>query len=392
MTDTKRSDWTRVALGDVVHHVRTRVDDPLEQGLDHYVPGGGISDDSFEISEWNRVDDGLMGPAFHLRFEPGQVLYKSRVPHGVAVPTRSGVCANTTYVLEPCSDRLLAELLPYLLTTSDFREFELVADKGSTNRYVNFSDVATYEFDLPPLDEQRRIVKVLGAAELARQRMQVVTVRLGVARISVIDALISCDSEGGSSVGDLCAMQNGRAFPGKEYCDDGVRLLRPGNLSPSGYLSWDPAVTRYLPSRFQEEAMDFLVKAGDVLINLTAQSLEDGFLGRSCIARKGDESLLNQRIGRFTDFSESLLPEFLFRVLQSSRFSQHAIGMCEGSKIKHLFWEHIARFQFRLPPTEEQLRIIDQLRCVDSAVDAAVGRLGEVVQLSGSLNSSTLDN
>ena len=108
-------------------------------------------------------------------------------------------------------------------------------------------------------------------------------------------------------------------------------------------------------------------------------------MGRVCLVRDGDESLLNQRIGRFRNFSDQLLPEFLFRVLQSSKFQQHAISMCEGSKIKHLFWQHIERFEFPLPSPTEQVRIIEDLRSIDVALMHAEQRLAAATNLKSEL-------
>lgn len=153
--------WKRLKLGELVRQVKDKVTEPASAGITHYVPGGGLSQDDLRIREWQPVDDGVMGPAFHMRFREGHTLYKSRVPHGVAVADRSGICANTTFVLEPADDRLLPELLPYVLSTDDFRQFEKNNDHGSTNLFLNFSDIVAYEFALPPLEEQRRIVTAL---------------------------------------------------------------------------------------------------------------------------------------------------------------------------------------------------------------------------------------
>ena len=48
----------------------------------------------------------------------------------------------------------------------DLRDREL--DGLAVNPYVNWRDLAAYEFDLPPLDEQRRIADLLWAVERHR--------------------------------------------------------------------------------------------------------------------------------------------------------------------------------------------------------------------------------
>jgi type I restriction enzyme S subunit len=47
----------------------------------------------------------------------------------------------------------------------DFVEYTIQHKRGSTNFYLNPSDIEPYEFSLPPLDEQRRIADLLWAAD-----------------------------------------------------------------------------------------------------------------------------------------------------------------------------------------------------------------------------------
>ncbi len=159
--------WNRVKLSDVAVQVKDRIA-PGTEGPSVYVPGGSINRLNFEVSEWLPVDDGLIGPAFHMIARPGDVLYKSRVPHGVAVADRLGICSNTTYVLRTRDENVMSQrFLPYVLSSLAFLNHESLNDKGSTNLYLNFSDVASYEFALPPLDEQQRIVEILSSADRA---------------------------------------------------------------------------------------------------------------------------------------------------------------------------------------------------------------------------------
>src|SRR5262245_23162126 len=103
MSEAKASNgWTRVTFGDVVRQVRDRVD-PDKAGLQRYVAGEHMDTDDLRIRRWGLIGDGYLGPAFHMRFKPGQVLYGSRRTYlrKVAVAEFHGVTANTTFVMEP---------------------------------------------------------------------------------------------------------------------------------------------------------------------------------------------------------------------------------------------------------------------------------------------------
>ncbi|MCW5843948.1 MAG: restriction endonuclease subunit S [Caldilinea sp.] len=155
--------WPIVAFGDVVRQVKDKVD-PETSGLERYIAGEHMDTDDLRIRRWGTIDDGYLGPAFHMRFKPGQVLYGSRRTYlrKVAVPDFEGICANTTFVLEPKDPTvLLPELLPFIMQTEPFHDHSINQSKGSVNPYVNFSDLAWYEFALPPLEEQRRIVELM---------------------------------------------------------------------------------------------------------------------------------------------------------------------------------------------------------------------------------------
>ncbi len=124
--------------------------------------------DDLRLRRWGEIGSGYLGPAFHMRFKPGQVLYGSRRTYlrKVAVADFDGICANTTFVLESKNpEELLPDLLPFLMQTDAFNDFSVKNSKGSVNPYINFSDLAQFEFALPPSDEQANLVEALAAFE-----------------------------------------------------------------------------------------------------------------------------------------------------------------------------------------------------------------------------------
>ena len=152
--EVARNGWARVAFGDVVRQVRDRVN-PGDSGLKRYVAGEHMDTDDLRIRRWGVIGDGYLGPAFHMRFRVGQVLYGSRRTYlrKVAVAEFEGITANTTFVLEPKDPKvLLPDLLPFIMQTEPFHEHSIKQSKGSVNPYVNFSDLTWYEFALPPLE------------------------------------------------------------------------------------------------------------------------------------------------------------------------------------------------------------------------------------------------
>lgn len=382
--------WKRVKFGDVVRLNTDRCADPAAEGIERYVGLEHIEPEDLRIRRWGLVAEGT---TFTNRFQPGQVLFGKRRAYQrkVAVADFAGVCSGDIYVFEPKDERLLPELLPFLCQTERFFEYAVGTSAGSLSPRTNWTQLANYEFALPLLAEQRQIIKLLQCSWQVSEETKHLIESLQLLRVSSINAL--CENNDGKIVclGDLCEMQNGRPFPGTDYHKEAdIRLLRPGNLGNNGYLDWNPEKTVRLPRRFEQEAIDFIIKPGDVVINLTAQSLEDGFMGRVCLAKAGDHSLLNQRIGRFIFVSDEVYPEYVFRVLQTPKFQQHTISMCEGTKVKHLYWRHLEKFSFKLPSLEQQQMIAATLMAIDLSLDALNDRWNQQHSLHSKLLNEAL--
>ncbi len=153
--------------------------------------------------------------------------------------------------------------------------------------------------------------------------------------------------------------QNGRPFLSAEYRETGFKLLRPGNLHVSGKVSWTEDNTRCMHQRFADENPDLIVRGRQLVMNLTAQSLKDEFLGRVCITTDGERCLLNQRLARLTPVL--VLPEFVLYLLKAWRFRRFVDGLNSGSLIQHMFTSQLAEFIFQLPPLTEQTRIVAEV-------------------------------
>lgn len=171
-----------------------------------------------------------------------------------------------------------------------------------------------------------------------------------------------------ASFGQIAIFQNGRAVPSAEYADEGVKLLRPGNLFADGSVRWNEKNTRRLPGRWAEEHPDYIVRGDELVMNLTAQSLADEFLGRTCRTSPEEECLLNQRLARITPL-DGLNADYALVVLKSRHFRSFANGLNTGSLIQHMFTSQLDGFPFPLPPTDEQTAIAHRVREILGTVD-----------------------
>ena len=153
-----------MSFGDVVKLNADRCANPAAAGIERYVGLEHIEPEDLRIRRWGLVEDGT---TFTNRFRPGQVLFGKRRAYQrkVAVADFEGVCSSDIYVFEPKDDRLLPELLPFLCQTEAFYEHAVGTSAGSLSPRTNWTQLANYEFTLPPLEEQSRILDVLSTSD-----------------------------------------------------------------------------------------------------------------------------------------------------------------------------------------------------------------------------------
>ncbi len=182
--------------------------------------------------------------------------------------------------------------------------------------------------------------------------------------------------------------QNGRPFPSKHYSAAGTKLLRPGNLHANGAIEWTDRNTRRMPDRYSEEAPDLLVRGNELIMNLTAQSLRDDFLGRVCLTTPDECCLLNQRLARLTPIL--LNPRFMLWLFKSPLLRQFVARLNTGSLIQHMFTSQLDDFLFPLPSLDEQEAIAEAVEDQLSVIDHLEADLDIKLRTAQSLRQAIL--
>lgn len=156
----ERSGWTRVRFGDVVANLNETERDPAGAGIERFIGLEHMEPGSLHVRAWGDTAD---GNTFTRRCRPGQVLFGKRRAYQrkVAVAEFDAVVSGDIYVLAPKGGALLPELLPFICMSERFFQHAVGTSAGSLSPRTNWSSLAVFEFDLPPLDQQRRIAEVL---------------------------------------------------------------------------------------------------------------------------------------------------------------------------------------------------------------------------------------
>ena len=189
-----RSGWTRVRFGDVVESIGVRAEpkdaqDEIYVGLEHLDP------QSLHIRRWGKGSDVTGGK---LRFRKGDIIFGKRRAYQrkLAVAEFDGICSAHALVVRAIPNKVLPEFLPFLMMSDRFMNRAVEISVGSLSPTINWTTLKLEEFDLPPLDQQRRIADILWAVDGVDLFWTEVKTKLDHVRMSYADNAYRVSEDG----------------------------------------------------------------------------------------------------------------------------------------------------------------------------------------------------
>lgn len=159
---------SRVHLGDVaIEHKETCKEDksmyPIV-GLEHLTP------EQITLQNWDLNTENT----FTKVFRKGNILFGRRRAYlkKAAVAPFDGICSGDITVIEAKEDKIIPELLPFVIQNDDLFDFAVGKSAGSLSPRVKWTHLQNYEFELPTREKQRELAKVLWAIEDIRKSYQ----------------------------------------------------------------------------------------------------------------------------------------------------------------------------------------------------------------------------
>ncbi|MGH3220522.1 MAG: restriction endonuclease subunit S [Streptosporangiaceae bacterium] len=383
-----KSAWKRVSLGEVVRHVTDRVDAETS-GLQRFLAGEHIPSGSLTISDWGVIGRDPIGPMFYKRFKPGHVLYVSRRTYlrKVAVPEFEGITGEKTFVLETLdSNVLLQEFLPFALSAERFHSYAIVNSRGSVNPYLNWGELAAYEFDLPPLNDQKRIADLLWTVDRHQVELKACVLATAGALQRFLGDAFSAASGPFVAIVDLCTDVIGGIWGSPEGEGEvdvlalGPRVYAPGTTS----IVTDGSPVRSVSGR---QAESRLVRAGDIILERSGGSPTQP-VGRVVIAGPGIAPCIPTDFQRLLRPNRDIVePRYLFWRLRhdwtkglTRNYSKKTTNITNLS-VK----DYIAR-EIRVPSLADQNLLLSRV----SAFEIGLTSVSAELSAFGALRSSLL--
>jgi type I restriction enzyme M protein len=368
-----RSKWQRFPFGEIADCIRepgqpTPEDSATYIGLEHMDTG------SLHVRRWGSEAD-LKGQKLKMR--QGDILFAKRNAYlrRVAIAPHDGFFSAHGMILRAKPDKVLPEFLPFLMMSDCFMNRAVEISVGSLSPTINWTTLKLETFDLPPLDQQRRIAEILWAVDDVSEEYFVA--------LQAVKLALACESnsmfneEGPADwptlrMDEICTVQHGQIDP-KELPYSQMIHIAPDDIeSESGRI------------------LEKKTAAEDKVISGKYEFRHDAVL--YCKIRP------YLRKVAFPHFSgicsadmypvyakSNILPEFLFRLFLSEHFTKYAIAHSARSAFPKLNREALFAFRFRVPPLHYQTQFLIRINSLVRISDELTGHIAHLQGMQGAV-------
>lgn len=122
-------------------------------GLEHIIP------EQIRLANW---DIGIEN-TFTKTFKKDDVLFGRRRAYlkKAAIASSDGICSGNITVIRAIENKILPELLPFVIQNDIFFDYAVGKSAGSLSPRVKWEHLASYQFTLPSLEEQKKLAQTL---------------------------------------------------------------------------------------------------------------------------------------------------------------------------------------------------------------------------------------
>lgn len=380
------TDWAAVTLGGVASIDRTVVDpaevDPstLYIGLENVEKGG-------KIVGVRTVGEAELS-SIKFQFTDRHVLFGKLRPYlaKIARPSFDGVCSTDILPILP-GPQLDRSYLAHFLRLPESIALATVRATGANLPRISPKDLASFEIQVPALEEQRRIGEILDQAdELLAKRYR------SIALFDELAQSIFLDTFGDPSTNPknwpvtlldkviINGPQNGLYKPASSY-GAGVPIVRIDAFY-RGVITKMNSLKRLQVS--EVELRRWMLHPGDVLIN-RVNSLD--YLGKSAlIPSLSEPTVFESNMMRLSVDENILHPRFLIQVLQSAYVRSQILSRAKNAvNQSSINQSDVRSLEIFVPPRERQEKYVTDLKQIDCLGEAALWNAAMLGNLFSSL-------
>lgn len=320
-------------------------------GLEHLIPQE-IKFSGYDVDTEN---------TFTKTFKKGQILFGRRRAYlkKAAIADFDGICSGDITVIEAIPGKVDPLLLPFIIQNDKFFDYAVSRSAGGLSPRVKWEHLKDYEFDLPPIEEQRILADKLWAAyRLKESYKKLLTATQEMVKSQFIEMYYNTHNK--QTLESVCPIMNKGITP--KYVESSSVLV-----INQACIHWDGQ--RLGNIKYHNEEIPVrkrILESGDVLLNATG----NGTLGRCCvfICPSDNNTYINDGhvIALSTDRAV-ILPEVLNTYLslndtQAEIYRQYVTGSTNQVDI---VFSDIKKMKVPVPSMDEQILFVEVLTQAD---------------------------
>jgi type I restriction enzyme S subunit len=353
-----KAGWTDTVLGDVAT-IDRRVLEPdeikagtLYVGLENLVIGGGLRDVA-------PVAEGQLASA-KFTFDPVHVLFGKLRPNLAksARPGFTGVCSTDILPIRP-GPNLDRGYLAHFVASPGTVALATQRAAGVNLPRLSPTQLESFRLSLPPLNEQRRIARVLDAADRLKATRRAALTRFDALGSAHFIASFGEPDENPYGwdvrpVSELVSsFDGGKSFAGEDDYDSHApyRVLRVSAVTSGEFM---PEESRPVPRGYSPPSGHH-VRPGDLLISRANTSALVGAV--ALVDRATDGLLLPDKIWRFSwRDDEAAVPEFVWQLFRTRAIRSAITRRSTGTSgsMKNISAEKLMGIEVIQPPVDHQ--------------------------------------
>lgn len=343
-----------------------------------------------EISQTERKisKKGLINSSAKL-LPTGTVIMSSRAPIGYVAINSIETVTNQGCRSFICSKKIYNRFLYYFLKNSTYLLYSFAG--GSTFAEISGSRLKEIQIQLPPVEEQVRIVKKI--EELFRKIDEAKKLREEAQKDSaaiVSSALHQIFSQGREKgweyvqVGDICDIKGGKRLPGGHKLLNyrtNHPYLRVADFIPYGI---EESEIKYISDETFQEISRYTINSNEVFISIA------GTVGLTGIIPEHlNDANLTENAAKLTNL-KNVHKKYLMYILCSNQVQDQIKTDAIQTTIFKLGLFRIARLKIPLPPIEDQKKIVIYLDSLSEKVKSLQKMQAETAADLAALRQSIL--
>lgn len=215
-----------------------------------------------------------------------------------------------------------------------------------------------WKFDLPPIDEQRRIAEILGTWDRAIETTENLIVASEAQKKALMQQLLTGQKRlpgfaelwHRTTLGELGEFIKGKGVSRGDVIESGLPAIRYGEIYTTHHFIIEE-FRSFISTDAAEQSL--LLQSGDILFTCSGETAEE--IGKSVAFVDSNEAYAGGDIILLRNHGQSA--QFLGYALNSADVTRQKTRFGQGNSVVHINAGNLAEIEVDLPPVDEQAAI-----------------------------------